>query len=86
MSEDGKVAVASSLITLIISSIMFFASGYFCHHCRQKPQQTSISTLPVPVKSATPLYENVLLEQDPGQDLELKENVAYGPIATPDRI
>ena len=80
LSEDGKIAVASSLITLIISSVVFFTFGYFCRHCQQRPKQTS----PIPIRSTIPVYENVTIEQDTctEQDLELKENVAYGPIAT----
>ena len=37
----------------------------------------------LPVRSTVPVYENVTLEQDTAeQDLELKENVAYGPLTT----
>ena len=78
LSEDGKIAVTSSLITFIISSIVFFIFGYFCHHCRQKQKRTR----PVPVTNRTPVYENVIPEQNLEQDLELKENIAYGPIAS----
>ena len=77
LSEDGKIAVASSVSTFVITSVVFFTFGYLCRHYRQKPKQT----LPVPVTNRTPLYENVIPEQNTEQDLELKENVAYGPIA-----
>ena len=81
LSEDGRIAVASSLITFIVSSVLFFTFGYFCHHCQQKPKQAS--SIPNPVRSTVPVYENVTLEQDTAeQDLELKENVAYGPLTT----
>ena len=70
--------MASSLITLIISSIVFFIFGYFCRHYHQKQKRT----LPIPVTNRTPVYENVIPEQNLEQDLELKENVAYGPIAS----
>lgn len=51
LSEDGKIAVASSLImtTFIISSIVFFIFGYFCHHYRQK------RILPTPIENTTPI-------------------------------
>ena len=75
LSEDGKIAVASSLVTLIISSIVFFIFGYFCHHYRQKQKRTL-------VMNRTPVYENVTPEHNLEQDLELKENVAYGPVAS----
>ena len=78
LSEDRKIAVASSLITFIVSSVLFFTFGYFCHHCQQKPKQKS--PIPDPVRSTIPVYANVTLEQDTAeQDLEQKENVAYGP-------
>ena len=70
--------MASSVSTFIITSIVFFTFGYLCRHYHHKPKQV----LPVPVASAIPLYENVLPDQpDTEQDLELKENVAYGPVA-----
>ena len=77
LSEDGIIAVASSLITFIISSVGFFISGYSCHHYRQKQKWT----LPISVMNRNPVYENVLPEQILEQGLELKENIAYGPIA-----
>ena len=78
LSEDRKIAVASSLITLIISSIAFFIFGYSCHHYHQKQKHT----LPIPVTNRIPVYENVIPEQTLEQDLELKDNIAYGPIAS----
>ena len=76
LSEDGKIAVAS-LITFIVSSIVFFIVGCFCHHYCQKQKQTP----PISVMNRTPVYENVIPEQTLEQDLEMKENIAYGPIA-----
>ena len=76
LSEDGKIAVASSLITFAITSIVFFFLGYFCHHYRQNQKQI----LPTPMDITTPVYENVLPTQDPERDMELKENIAYGPL------
>ena len=70
--------MASSLITFVISSIVFSIFGYFCHHYRQKQKRT----LPISVMNRTPVYENVILEQNLEQDLEMKENIAYGPIAS----
>ena len=79
LSEDGKIAMAS-LTTFNVISVFFFTLGYFCHHCQQKPEQTN--PIPDPIRSTIPVYENVTLEQDTEQDLELKENVAYGPLTT----
>ena len=69
--------MASSVSTFIITSVVFLTFGCLCHHYPQKTKQT----LPVPVMNRIPLYENVIPEQNTEQDLELKENVAYGPIA-----
>ena len=77
LSEEGIIAVASSLIVFIISSVSFFIIECFCHHCRQKQKQTP----PIPVMNRTPVYENVIPEQILEQDLELKENTTYGLIA-----
>ena len=70
--------MASSVVTLIISSVVFFTFGYFCRHYRQKQTQA----LPIPFTNRIPeaVYENVTPEQNTEQDLELKENIAYGPI------
>ena len=80
-SEDGIIiiiiAVTSSLITVIISSIIFFIFGYLCHHYCQKQRVTP----PIPVVNRPSVYENVLPEQNLEQNLEMKENIAYGPIA-----
>ena len=74
--EDGKVTVASSVSTFITTSIVFFIYGYLCQHYCQKQTQTA----PIPVTNRTPVYKNVIPEQNKEQDLELNENIAYGPI------
>ena len=77
LSEDGIIiAVTSSLITVIISSIIFFILGYLCHHYRQKQRVTP----PISVMNWPPVYENILPEQNLEQNLEMKENIAYDPI------
>ena len=74
--EDGKIAVASSVSTFIITSVVFFIFGYLCRHYRQKQTQFP----PIPLTNRTPVYENVIPERNKEQDLELNENIAYGPI------
>ena len=69
--------MASSVNTFIITSVVFLTFGCLCHHYHHKPKQI----LPVPVMNRTPLYKNVIPEQNTKQDLELTENVACGPIA-----
>ena len=75
LSEGGKITIAS-LTTFIVSSFTFFTFGYFCHHRRQK------RTLPAPIENSIPMYETVLPAQDPERDMELQEDVAYGPLAS----
>ena len=78
LSQDGIIAV-SSVITFAITSVVFFTFGYLCGRYRQKQEQTR----PPPAKRPTPdpVYEDVLPTQNTEQDLELKENIAYGPVA-----
>ena len=78
LREHGKIAVALSVSTFIVTSIVFFSFGYLCRHYHQKQTQSP----PVPLTNRTPVYENVLPEQILEKDLELNENIAYGPIAT----
>ena len=80
LSQDGIIAVASSVTTFIITSIVFFTFGYLCRYCHRKQEQTR----PPPAERSTPgpVYEDVLPKQNTEQDLELKENIAYGPVAT----
>ena len=83
---DGDVftvAVISSIIIFILSSILFFfvgcASGWFCHKyktCRSDKGSHS---------QAAPVYEDLQPSTSTPGDrdkvtFELKENIAYGPI------
>ena len=79
LGQDGIIAIASSVTTFIITSIVFFTFGYLCRHYRQKQEQTH----PPPAKRPTPgpVYEDVLPTKNTEQYLELKENIAYGPLA-----
>ena len=67
LSQDGIIAIASSVITFIVTSVVI----YLCLHYHQKQEQTR----PPPAKRPTPgpVYEDVLSTQNTEQDLELKE-------------
>ena len=40
LSRDGRIAVASSVIVFIVTSILFFIVGFLCHHsCQIKVKQ-----------------------------------------------
>ena len=69
-----EAAVASSVTVFILSSVFFFVIGYVCGwFCQKRKQSVSKTSL------VTPVYEDVLTKTVE-HDLELKKNVAYGPI------
>jgi hypothetical protein len=89
LSRDGEIAVASSVTVFTVASILFFIVGFLCGHFCQKKRKSSTAAgeTVTPAGSEgsagltqTPYYDDVVLQQrEP--DLELKENVAYGPIS-----
>ena len=80
--------MASSVTVFIVASIFFFTIGFLCGHFRicqkrRKPSAAAeVETPSVPPGVATsgqtqiPYYDDVMLQQE----VELKENVAYGPV------
>ena len=86
LTDDGKIAVASS-VTFIAGSSIFFIIGFLCgHFCRKERHNSQTSTDPGTTSQSdqgnipsTPYYDDVVIQQS-DQELELKENVAYGPI------
>ena len=79
LSRDAKIAVASSIIVFVVTSILFFTIGFltgcFCHNKRKKAENISPTE-----QIQTPYYDDVVLQQCEKQELELKENVAYAPV------
>ena len=79
--------MASSVTVFAVASILFFTVGFLCgHYCQKnrKPSTAAAETVPpVPAGGQTqiPCYDDVVLQHH-GQEthLELKENVAYGPV------
>ena len=80
LSREEKIAVASSVTVFVVTSILFFTVGFLCHHwCPGKEaKRREVSVLEN--LSQGPLYDNVLPNQYSLEILELKENIAYGPI------
>ena len=79
LSQDGKIAVASSVTIFTIVSILFFTIGFLCGHiCQKKRKRAEI--LPPSEQTQIPYYDDVVLQQPDEQELELKENVAYDPV------
>ena len=87
LSRDGKIAVASSVAVFALASIVFFTVGFLCGHFCQKKRKSNTSAAaagesvpPVATdgeQTQIPYYDNVVLQQEA---VELKDNVAYGPI------
>ena len=72
--------MASSGTVFIVASISFFIVGFLCgHFCQKKRKQFSVAGESVPPaggQTRIPYYDDVVLKQE----VELKENVAYGPL------
>ena len=83
-STDVLAAVVTSLlIAFLVISIFIFIAGFVCgHYFSQKFKRSSKET-PQTTDHQVPFYEYVLhmpnAVKHQEQDLELKENVAYGP-------
>ena len=77
LSQEGKIAVASSVTVFTVASILIFTVGFLCGHFCHKKRKTAAETVP-PAGEQTqiPYCDDVVLKQE----LELKTNVAYGPI------
>ena len=78
LSQDGKIAVASSLTVFFVTSILFFIVGFLCGHFFRK-ERKAVETLSPSEQTHTPYYDDIVLQQHE-EALELKENVAYGPV------
>ena len=73
LSQDGKIAVASSLVVFTLASILFFIVGFLCRHFCPKTSKTTNQTIPI--------YDNVQPKQYE-RELKLNANIAYGPVRT----
>ena len=88
-SRDGNVAIASSVSVFVVTSILFFITGFLCRHFYQTTDRSNNNKPEIRAECAcesenrplSPLYDNVLLNQHINSEtVELKENIAYGPI------
>ena len=84
LSQDGKIAVASSVTVFVVVSVLFFTVGFLCgYFCRNQQKDKNFKeedTIPTesPEKKQTPYYDNI--DQFDIQPKHLKENVAYGQV------
>ena len=84
LSKDANIAIISSVTVFVVSSVLFFILGFVCGQLYKK-QKHSVETVP-PLDSPdpmattlTPLYEDIQPKRNE-EELELKTNVAYGPV------
>ena len=74
------IAVTSSVATFAVGSLVFFAVGFLCGRLYQRHKHLAEPTHGPPLaKNMTPVYDDIILKQHE-QELELKENIAYGPL------
>ena len=80
LNQDGKITLASIsvfAVTAVLFFIIGFASGYSC----QKRKNSATETVsPVGTQQLNPVYEDIGQPKNDKQQLELKENTAYGHI------
>ena len=69
LNQAGKIAVAFLITVLVVASALFFIVGYLCGHFQRKKRTETSS-----------LYDNVQPQQY-RQEMELKDNVAYGHVS-----
>ena len=77
LTNDIKIAVASSVTAFIIGSVLFFIIGFLCgHFCRKENKVPAETVNQYEKAQGTPYYNDVVLKQE----LELRENIAYVPV------
>ena len=67
-----KIAVTSSVT--VVASILFFVVGFLCGNVYQKKRSIRHSG-----QTQIPYHDDVVLQKSE-QELQLKKNVAYGPV------
>ena len=74
------IAVASSIASFAVGSLVFFVVGYLCRCLQQRHKQLAEPThVPPLVNNVAPVYDDIIPKPHE-QELELKSNIAYGPL------
>ena len=80
LNRDGKIAVASSVTVFVVASVLFFVVGFLCgYFFHKKKKMFTVSETILSTGEGTQQVTNTdgsVLDQE----LELKDNVAYGPV------
>ena len=78
-SHNVEIAIASSVSTFVVASLLFYAIGFLCGcFCKERKRAESASPAE---QTQTPYYDEVVLQQHEQQELELQNNIAYTPVS-----
>ena len=79
-SAVAITAVVCSLVFLVIGVLVGTLCGHWTtiHRLSKQKQADSVNSEPLPPAAPVPVYEELTSHE--GKHIELKENVAYGPI------
>ena len=83
LSRDGKIAVASSVTAFAVASILFFIVGFLCGYTLYEKRSFKPCTASKTISSTGDHEGTLQVSNDVtvlNQKLELKDNVAYGPM------
>ena len=76
----------SSVTVFIASSILFFTIGFVSGRFSKREKSSSNAhtsedgTIQTQSPQQSVVYENIIAQRQHDKDLELKDNVAYGPL------
>ena len=70
--------MASSVTVFIVTAILFFVAGFLSRYFRHKGRKTDDDHRVI--KKEIPIYYDAVVLKQQGQELELKDNVAYAPV------
>ena len=63
LTDDVKIAVASSVTAFIVGSILFFIIGFLCGHFYRWEKKITAGAITEPEKIHAPYYDDIVLKQ-----------------------
>ena len=72
--------MASSVTVFTVTASLFFVAVFLSRHFRICQKRRKTDDDHQVVKKEIPIYDAVSVLKQQGQELELKENVAYAPV------
>ena len=80
-AASNHSTLISIVISVIVSTLIFFTIGSVCGCVCQKYKQSIFTLCKTEADQSSTDYDlNVKHEQQDSEDLEMSENVAYGPV------